>query len=540
MHGQLLSDRATDLLEALKYWLLAAPSDATPPIDRVTACLSHSDAMVRQYAAEVLLRYADRAAPAVAALAKAVRSDSEARVRGTAAAALSAIGNPANDALRELLLDANPRVRVTVATALRGSQTISEELRSLVEFASPPIGKHAASAIPDGSFESGDDELSGWQVELHDGAAGHWELDATRSRSGRRSLKLVKTNGVGYIDLRSSEPIVIPPGKEVVTCRLWFHSEDAPISSALLLRVEGEDGELEMGDAARSGFEQQSQTHLRNQPPHVWNKRVLELKPSDQARRLYLHVILYGNPTTVWLDDIAFPATPWKGVSIDPIPPQPRYSTQAVLEKLAGEKPAHFAVENDGKRGVMLRDGEPAGTVLHYAFRPGNADFGGFDDAGVALQVVRIPIDDHAGVLGEDRFGEPAMGPMWPSAESSEYDFREAVRRIELALRQMPTSRLILALHVNWPRDYVQHNPDTKWLDQRGRGAAGNVMFLRGFEEELDEGMIWWPSPYQSKPLEDAAEVIRGLVTHLRSTPYWPRIAGYFVMGGHDGQFHIR
>src|SRR5690606_11354816 len=99
---------------------------------------------------------------------------------------------------------------------------------------------------------------------------------------------------------------------------------------------------------------------------------------------------------------------------------------------------------------------------------------------------------------------------------------------------------LILGLHVNWPRDYVHHNPDTRWLDERGRGACGNVMFLRSFERQLPEGMIWWPSPYHPKPIEDAAEVIRQLVLHLRTTPYWPHVAGFFVLGGHDGQFHIR
>ena len=162
-------------------------------------------------------------------------------------------------------------------------------------------GAADANAVINPGFE----DAGGWEVVLHNGALGGGESDASRARSGARSMKLAKENGLGCVILRTAKPIRAQAGI-TYTFRGWFHSENAPVSSALLFRVGGKDDNLRY-DAIDGSAGWMSQSLLINSPADRWEKRLITYK-SAKDQEIYLHIVLYGNPCSVWLDDMEFTA----------------------------------------------------------------------------------------------------------------------------------------------------------------------------------------------------------------------------------------
>ena len=135
------------------------------------------------------------------------------------------------------------------------------------------------------------------------------------------------------------------------------HSDDAPVSSLLLLRVsERQDGDLSYDAIDRSaGVTSQSLTI--NAPRGDWRRRTVYYQPKSDGK-VYLHVVLYGNPATVWIDDLVFTDTPYQqqartGAIL------PAYSKDEALAILAKRSPAAGWVTNaDGHCSIII-DGRP-------------------------------------------------------------------------------------------------------------------------------------------------------------------------------------
>src|SRR5690606_4200534 len=56
----------------------------------------------------------------------------------------------------------------------------------------------------------------------------------------------------------------------------------------------------------------------------------------------------------------------------------------------------------------------------------------------------------------------------------------------------------------------------------------------------LPKDQFWWPSPFSKKAIKDAQDVIHKLIAEIKKTPYFNRIVGCHIAGGHDGQFSTR
>ncbi|MBT3379606.1 MAG: hypothetical protein HN742_18840 [Lentisphaerae bacterium] len=472
----------------------------------------------------------------VTALADALRSGNE-RLRCTAAWALTAIGEPARPALTAALLGPNKTLRLTVANALRGSA--DSTFNDLLEWASPAVALLGPSLLPNGGFEAHHKELTGWSVNPCRDATGVASIDDTTARTGRRSLRLTKTNGLGYLDIRSTHPVVIPPGRKTWTYAVHFRADDAPVSSALYLRFEDEKGNLigdDTGLNRAAGW--QSQSLLRNTPPGKWDKRLIMRRQSKEEQRLYVHIILYGNPCTVWIDDVTFPSPEWKPAATGPTMTQPRHTRSEALAVLAQRPDARAIVRKGARNSELIVDGKPAAPVLHLGVSPLHADFHLFETQGnVPLQVLNIFLDSRKGTYIPNRPNWPGEAPVW--RVGGETDFTTPMALVEGFARRAPNSYLILGFQVSWPEDYVTRNPETVWLDKDGRKGCGAATHFLGFKEELPRGTRWWPSPYSRKARQDAADVIRAFVRELKTTPYIKMVAGTFISGGHDGQFYI-
>ena len=61
--------------------------------------------------------------------------------------------------------------------------------------------------VQNGGFETD----GGWEVITAGGGEGTAEVDETVALSGSRSMRMTKTNGVGWVILRSAEPLTLAP-----------------------------------------------------------------------------------------------------------------------------------------------------------------------------------------------------------------------------------------------------------------------------------------------------------------------------------------
>lgn len=524
-----------DKLDPLEQQNVVLKSD---DLDLLSHAAKNKNRDVRNRACYMLGNLGEKAYPAYKILVENMNYPFE-PVRVQSAVALTKLGPKAYGAIKKILLDVNKNNRLTLATAVRGMPNgVPEELQKYVDWANPPVMQTGDSLLPDSSFESSTNEqLIGWELELRDGATGHWEIDSTRARNGLKSLKITKTNGLGYIILRSTLPVIVPPGKATWTFRTFFQCFDAGYNTLLLPRLETASGSLRWDDTSlNGGAGWQSQSLLRNTPNHFWDRRMIMLRQTSKEQQFRPALVLYGNPATVWVDDVDFPAPPWKAFAAGPVYPQPAYNLEEALEITKKRPVSSLEVKSINGKSALLVDGEKKAPVLYLVPRGASGDFKFITkDAGIELPVVRVNL--RAGG------NYPPFTDAFKSGAKS--DFNSFFDTIENAIRMAPESYIIVGLSVGWSDNYVDKNPSEAWLNEKGQKGWGTLGNMRGFADALPKNSsatnpnIWWPSQYSEKAFSDAGDTIKKFLVELKKKPYANVISGVFVSGGHDGQFMI-
>jgi hypothetical protein len=461
------------------------------------------------------------------------------------------MGEQAEPVWRELLLWHDRRIRMTMASALRGAGVSGDPWEELLEWASPGVAATGTSLHPNSSLEADPQKTVGWKLLLEEDAQGTASVDTSVARTGHNSLKLEKTNGAGYLSLRSTQPIILPEGDAVLTFRLHYRCDNADLTSVLMPCFEDLDGHLwyanESGRLA--GATRQSQTFLRNTPPGVWATRLITLDPKRDYRRrepgpraVYLRVMLYGNPLTVWLDDIDFPAPERQFAMAAPTECSERLPREEWEAGMKGHLPLSATVRSRHEHCQVAVDDNPVPPAFYFPVAPAFGDYRSFATRGrVPFQVVNLPLEGRGVGDGLSQEGAGQLRPMWSRADNVTPDVDGAVRTVEEAARRAPDSPIIIGFHVAWPRDYVDTYPQTAWLNEDGERAYGNHLYHMGYARSLpNDSVWWWPSPYSEKALDDAATVLANCITRFREEPWGRHIAGVFVSGGHDGQFFVR
>lgn len=385
---------------------------------------------------------------------------------------------------------------------------------------------------------SGFETSTGWQIIKQKGAEGTFQFDGSNARSGKQSLKLHKTNGLGYVELRSEKPIRIEP-KQLYTFRGWFQSKDAPISSVLLFRTSTDGKSLRYNSIDRTaGW--MSQSLLINSPAGQWHPRAITYQ-SDVAQEIYLHVALWGNPAEVWLDDLEFAIGTQKGKST-PITFTTPFSKEQVLETLEKRSSATAQVVRRNGEMQFEINGEKKPFVLYKGMAPNerNGDQEAFGKAGVNLTVVPIQ-------LGQSRFAYiPAKEQskeklIWEANGKINYDVIDDV--LSLTLQRNPNANLILDIWAYPYREWGTENPDDIVRNEKGEKAYGIWGNLTGYTDDLDkvntaQNKAWWYPSYQSaKWRADSGQALAAIAQHLKKSPYGKAVVGFFVTGGHDGRF---
>ncbi len=383
---------------------------------------------------------------------------------------------------------------------------------------------------PNPGFENSFD----WQVTPQNKANGNHRFDTSRTRTGKQAIKLTKTNGLGYVELRSAKPIRIE-ANVTYTFRGWFHAEDAPISSLLLFRISTDGKKLAYNSIDRSaGFK--SQSLLINSPTGKWEERMVTYK-SDKAQNIYLHVALWGNPCSVWLDDLELTSAK-PSVTSPPATFDDPYSKEQVLQTL--ENRANASAQVASKNGIpelqVNKTAEP--FIFYKGMQPSerNGDIAGFGKAGVNLVSVAVQ-------LGQSRYAYvPATSkPIWEGKDKVNTDVVDEI--ILSVLRRNPQANIILELWAYPYREWGDENPDEIVRNAKGERAYGIWGNLTGYTEDLEkvgtsQNKAWWYPSYQSdKWRTDSQAAFKTIAEHLKTSVYGKAVVGFFVSGGQDLRF---
>lgn len=402
--------------------------------------------------------------------------------------------------------------------------------------AADKVDEPAGNELVNGGFEANE----GWQVVLRNGALGDGERctgSATagcRTRSGASAFRLTRKNGLGFIELRGTQPVVLKANTHY-TFRGYFHSENAPVSALLLFRLGGAADEDFYYDSIDQSAGYSSQSLIPNSPPGRWEKRVITWRrTADQT--VYPHILLYGNPCTVWLDDLELTARPYKATYAVSEPYIFPFTPQQVNEVLQQRANATAKVVSGGGRTELLLDNRAIPPVLYkgLASTATTGDYGSFGKAGVPLSVVTVR-------LGPAAYYDTAI---WTG--DGQFNFAALDETLMSVLRKNPQASIIVDLWIYPYQAWGEANPEEVVRDHQGRKGYGTWANMEGFARDSTQissngantAKAWWyPSYHSVKWRDDAGAAVAAVGRHLKDSPLGKCVAGFFITGGHDGQF---
>lgn len=438
----------------------------------------------------------------------------------------------------------------------------------------PSPADDAIAADPAATFSTGQDILEHFDVYYEDGAQGEVVVDPARhSGPSGGSLKIRKTNGRGYIHLVSKQPMkmTLPPGKDREVYRFigQYQTENAPITSLLLFRVASK---FSSGpyDAIDKGWGFGGQSMVANKAPGLWDTRIVSHaiarrdEPKDQPAYRYphLHILLSGNPATVWVDDLEFTSRK------DPAPKSlggndfsfGQHSDEDMQKILAARSDATARVTRQDGRVCFEVDGQARPPIFYKAniFYPrtpnpkdypiypaGKSHTQDFIQADVPIFNARIELGRwyfDPGLWSIDEQGQPVLDTA-------------ALDRIILDhLSRAPQGYLLPELCITAPDGWGRRFPEELWRTQKGEylyfsgcRRAGAVASLDDIDNVPPIMRPWggeipaWLAPSYHSTLyrEQVCDVLRLMIRHMRTQPYWKAIVGFQVSGGHDIQWQI-
>lgn len=364
-----------------------------------------------------------------------------------------------------------------------------------------------------------------WSFTQSGGALGFIQNALVSKDKNNGSIKFVKINSEGRILLKSNHKVKLD-SIGTYLARIYFHANAAPTISTLQILFENEKGDLFSGDDV---FSPDAQSYIYNTPPGHWAKRTAKLNITNRNKGEYRLVIaLAGNPCEVIVDDISFPA---KNTifQVPPIETMPFRIEDSVITKSEMALSEKALVSKKNFSPNIRVNGIKQTPVLHFAIPTQYGDYTGMEKIGnIKLQTINVMLSDFLGY-------ELSRPTIWPQTDS--FNFRSAIETVKWAMDRAPNSNFFIGIGIYWPQDFVSKFPEEVWINEKGQKGYGIAWEFEGFSDTLPVGKRWWPSPYSDKALQLAKSIITAFVSELRKTPYFNRIVGCHIEGGHDGQF---
>ncbi len=505
---------------------------------KAAAALTHRNYRVRFSAMRILIQAGKKYPQATPALLDTIKNPPQKHLPGFAVTTLLVTEPDAFAILEKFYDSATSDWKQTLANALWNLPGVPEKFRKKLSWAESGYKNNVPSQLANGGFENG---LDNWELICRDGASGKISLQNKIVRSGSKALQIEKSNGLGFLELRSKKLVEIP-ANETWFFRGYYHTGNAPAESLILFRLLDEHG-ADIPDSQwntiRGNYIRRTFSYTRTSPPGVWQKNLMTLKSTPRPRLCRPVIRIYGNPVTLYLDDLTLPSPLWTLPSSTQYPALPSGTLESA-QKILDARPQAFvktASYPSGAVGIKIND-KIYPPVLYYPLLPDFGDYKSFNAAGIKISNVVLNLSTGP---EQSHFANLASVPVWPDAGTKKYNFTPLLSSLRRTLRLIPENHIILGFNVSWPENYLDKNPETLWLNSKGHCAWGNTLHLRGFfPEKPGRNMFRWPSPYADKPFSDIADMLKAFIAELKKTGMDKMVIGAFVVGGHDGQFEIR
>jgi hypothetical protein len=362
----------------------------------------------------------------------------------------------------------------------------------------------------------------GWTVTPQDGAQGGGKVTTTMAYAGQASYQIQKTNAVGYIDVALNQSFTVDVNN-TYTVHLRYHSSDAPLSAMLLIRLAGPTDTNLGYDTVLDGSEgYENQASIRNST-NAWFDRVVDtsLAPGVVTPRILTpHVVLYGNPSTVYIDSFEIVVNnPTFSNAAGPSFLVPA-TTAEVKAALAARPEATATTGTYNGHPVLFVNNGPVPPLIYKALlsqKTGNGapdpytvgDYAGFHSVGLDTVVMAAPL-----AFGPNQSLEAGTSWTGMNGDVPVMDFTSLDANLLALLQKNPNANIILDLWVY---------PNQQWLQTH----PGESFTINGKT---------WPSDGSLHWRDDAASAIAAMVNHVRTGLYHKAVMGWFLTTGIDGQ----
>lgn len=393
------------------------------------------------------------------------------------------------------------------------------------------LGGPAENMLSNSGFEKGGTFLEDWSFSLQDGAEGTVEWDESRSKSGKHSLKITKTNSLGYIRVFSAKPLKDQAGENLSADGSFYTENSWPEYCGGFFRLDYGKG-LSANRDKYEGF--QAEVKLINSSGKLWQKRFLLTKKAPaKGDDVEFSIISAGNPHVIWWDDICLEdrKSAEKRFREDAAkcPPQKEkilISQDEFTKLIAADKEHEAWLEKKDGICRLLIDGSPVVPSLYKSSAKMADTIANsaplFQKYGEKIHVVQIDFNKDLW-MGKDNYNPEA-----------------AIKKVENAIREAPGMFIVLTLKINHYEDFCKDYPEDIWLNEKFEKGSGHFSHVNNWGINPKKGHHFWASYFSENYRNGIYKSSDILLKALKANGYLKRVIGFHIAGGHDAQFALR
>jgi hypothetical protein len=377
-------------------------------------------------------------------------------------------------------------------------------------------------------FENGS-PLEGWAYSLHDGAKGVVLWDNNRSRSGKKSLKIIKENSAGYIKVFSTRPVKKDSSYMNLAASGYYYTENSfPEYCAGFIRLDYGKGVTFYRNECEG-----RQIGLINSSGNLWNKRFFYTKNLPElTKSVRINIISIGNPHTIWWDDICLEYREKadqrfkKEIAYRPTPLKNSFISKNKLQKIIKLDKNHESwLEKRNGNTRLIIDGK---VVVPSVYKKTDKMTKENSSAGILSKY-----NQNLGVTSIDFSKE-----LWKTKDK--YDLSSAIAKVEHAMREAPNMLFIITFKLNPYPGFAEDYPNEIWLNKNKQKGSGHSIHILNWGIKPANGHHYWSS-YFSQIYQNGIKIgIKKIILALKAKGYLKRVIGFHISGGHDGQFALR